>query len=358
MRHINRYRTQSGVTLVEASIALACFGLLMILIIAMVQRQDAQSRMVIQDSAVHRAQAAITAYAAMHSRLPCPADNADLATGGTENCGITEGYLPVKTLGLPLPVAAQMRYRVVAKELQQVNSFDAKVLATTGLDILKTMTAMPVKSFTGNAGAVGVKEQNFCETLANLVTATNQAAHTAYSLLPEADLQHQDRALHTSGSSLWAALNCTQVRAHALRANANVLASMEFLTQSYNDRMKVWTAELASFNLDAVAATTQALQGSSKIFRQTGNTLAAVGVVSCPYCAPSGVSLPFAAAATADAMAAQGLLMADAAIYHTRAGLFDDFLARPALATLGLVNTTTWSTSDGYKKALNTGARY
>lgn len=350
--------TQRGVTLVEASIALACFGLLMIMIIAMMQRQDAQSRVVIQDSAVHRAQAAITAFAAMHGRLPCPAPSADLDAGGTESCATTDGYLPIKTLGLPMAAAAQMRYRVSAADLQTVNSRNALVLQTAGIDLLKTMQPVALKDFVGDANQVGVREQNFCQALFDLGATTNQAAAAAYGLLPDADAHDEKRIQYTSGSSLWASLNCNQVRAHGLRANANVVAGMEFLQQSYDDRMKVWASETVAYGLDALASATWVAQGAEKLYRQSGNFLAAEGVVTCPYCAPSGAALVPSAAVFPMVVATEAPLIADAVKYSTQAAAYTAALAAFALPVQLSIHGTVGQTTAGYKTALKTGAQY
>ncbi|RYX90357.1 MAG: hypothetical protein EOO28_29645 [Comamonadaceae bacterium] len=104
-------RSQSGLSLVEASFALVICGVMGIVLWQFVVLQAQQSHNLRSQSMISRAKVALGAYAALHAQLPCPAPD----TRGVADCGgAADGYLPYLTLGLPDPDAGRLQYAPTA----------------------------------------------------------------------------------------------------------------------------------------------------------------------------------------------------------------------------------------------------
>ncbi|MCW5652377.1 type II secretion system protein [Hydrogenophaga sp.] len=105
--HARRAR-QGGLSLVEASVALAIIGVALVVLwqaVGGMQRREDQERTGLR---LARADAAVLAFVGIHRRFPCPAAQPD----GSESCdGRASGFFPYRTLGLPEADAmARMHY--------------------------------------------------------------------------------------------------------------------------------------------------------------------------------------------------------------------------------------------------------
>lgn len=104
-----RRHTQTGVTLVELTVALVILGIIGVLLVRWLGVTAEARREVVQRSLLQRADDALMGFAAIHARLPCPASDVD----GHEDCGRGVGQLPWRTLGLPDARAGRVRYGVL-----------------------------------------------------------------------------------------------------------------------------------------------------------------------------------------------------------------------------------------------------
>lgn len=105
-------RRERGFSLLELAIALAVIGVMAVLVLTFVQRQNLQAQAVAQRGLLERADQALTGFVLTHNRLPC----ADTDGDGLENCdavaaGVARG-LPARTLGMASFQASQVRYEV------------------------------------------------------------------------------------------------------------------------------------------------------------------------------------------------------------------------------------------------------
>lgn len=110
-----------GFTLVEMAVTLVVFGLIGILFVRWLQLENEQDKHLLQRNLVERADDALLAFTAAHSRLPCPA----VDSNGREDCSNNRasGYLPYASLGLPDQRAAAIHY-TVQRRRQELSSVD------------------------------------------------------------------------------------------------------------------------------------------------------------------------------------------------------------------------------------------
>ncbi|WP_425917444.1 type II secretion system protein [Pseudomonas sp. GWSMS-1] len=105
-------RNERGFSLLELAIAIAVIGVMAVLLLTFVQRQNLQAQASAQRSLLERADQALTGFVLTHNRLPC----ADTDGDGLENCGAAGAgvskRLPARTLGMASFQAAQVRYQV------------------------------------------------------------------------------------------------------------------------------------------------------------------------------------------------------------------------------------------------------
>ncbi len=107
-----RRARQHGLSLVEVAVSMVIMGVAATMSwqairATWVRGGETQSRAFLQ-----RAEASVLTFAALHGRLPCPATQAD----GLEVCGpagndqLRSGFFPYRTVGVPEPRLARLRY--------------------------------------------------------------------------------------------------------------------------------------------------------------------------------------------------------------------------------------------------------
>lgn len=138
-QHIDR---EAGFSLIELAIVLVVVALLVGGLLVPLTMQIEQQKIRETQKAMEEIKEALVGYAVANDRLPCPAtvasNGAEAIAGGA--CVPLEGFVPVQTLGLSLPVDAQgllldawgsrIRYRVT----------DANGNAFTTTNGMKTIT--------------------------------------------------------------------------------------------------------------------------------------------------------------------------------------------------------------------------
>jgi prepilin-type N-terminal cleavage/methylation domain-containing protein len=132
----------SGFTLIELALVMAVVALLLGGLLVPLTMQIEQQKIRETQKALEEIKEALVGYTVANDRLPCPAtvasNGAEATTGGA--CVPLEGFVPVRTLGLSLPVDSQgllldawgnrIRYRVT----------DANGNAFTTTNGMKTIT--------------------------------------------------------------------------------------------------------------------------------------------------------------------------------------------------------------------------
>ncbi len=112
MRHgaFHSRRSQRGLSLVEAAVAMVIMGVSATMLWQTVSGTKSREKQVQAEADLERAEAAVMAFVGVHRRFPCPAATSD----GVESCDgrAQTGELPHRTLGLPEARAARIRYSV------------------------------------------------------------------------------------------------------------------------------------------------------------------------------------------------------------------------------------------------------
>jgi hypothetical protein len=91
---------QQGFTFVEMALALFSIGFLLSAVPSLLNKGSEVMASSPGATPAEAAELALTGFVFMHHRLPCPADT---PSSGTENCTLTKGFVPHRTLGLPRP---------------------------------------------------------------------------------------------------------------------------------------------------------------------------------------------------------------------------------------------------------------
>jgi len=102
----------TGFSLIELAVVLVLLGIIGILLARWLGIASQERNQALQRTLLQRADDAVTGFAAIQFRLPCPDTNHD----GREDCGNgTVGTLPYVTLGLPDARASRIRYGVLRR---------------------------------------------------------------------------------------------------------------------------------------------------------------------------------------------------------------------------------------------------
>lgn len=212
-----RTRHVAGVTLVEMAATLAVLGAATAAVLPLWLSQtsaDEEARILVS---MDRARGALTAYATLNGRLPCPATDAASGTEAVDCKGKPSGFLPYVTLGLPdggfagLPYSISVDGAADAKPAAQIQVLVAKAdeIATgKPLDLHRVALRNGLPSFALASQARQVLD--YCQ----LLEAAGAPAALARVQAAPATGSRTD-ALITVGE-LWSAMQCSaQISADA-----------------------------------------------------------------------------------------------------------------------------------------------
>jgi hypothetical protein len=344
MKHFNFRSRQHGLSLIELAVILAILGIVAVVLVRWMATRQTEDALQYRHDILSRADDALVAYAAVHSRLPCPATDAD----GNEDCAAPAyGHLPWRTLGLPDARAAQVRYGVLRRpdpanvrvDADLATSLDRahpiKVIASVGMSAalgahngldfchaLRVAQRLPFSSdavHTFSASAPGVTTRNVAYVLAaadpnDPVTLQNGSGPGFASprRAPTAEYRDQVRAIGVD--ELWTRLRCGDAVAATTYSHFDIAAGagidetaladyrkqleiLELLAESNKDSADAGVLSAAAGIVSATAGITEV---ASEILKATANPeLFAADLAGKP------VELGFAIAALATAVAAQ-----------------------------------------------------
>jgi prepilin-type N-terminal cleavage/methylation domain-containing protein len=297
-----------GFTLIELSLSLIALGLLAVVIVQLVTARQSTRDMVREHALLERADDAVTGFAFVHWRLPCP----DTSGDGLENACLGNdtgvGWLPWRTLGLADARAAGVRYGVLrsAADSSTAQSTD---LATRGDRFMPLMTlgsvgGLPVASPT----VLGtINNLDFCHTLRNaaaLSSGGSSLLHVpgpdgnqpiAYALAsPGPDgafaagtldgtavrpgaaarvFGNDDRVRVVAPEQVWDRLHCGEALASAGHANPNAASAAAILAQAALDMIQLADIQLQIADLNVRLA-------EASVITAAGNVAAAAAKLS------------------------------------------------------------------------------
>lgn len=292
-----------GLTFIELSICLAVCGcLILVYVYAVIHRQRADEQVEREHLAL-RIQAAMLSYAATHGRLPCPSPSADPVQGGWEakQCmAPLLGYVPYKTIGLPTPEAAQVRYQLSDVALSQAGSQAALVLHSEGQDLQTHFVASPLRSQSTNKpdgqAQHGTRLHDFCQALVPS-TGSTPLAYRFWVEQHDGPPTAQPRRdqMDVARSQLWSGLNCSPIRSNGLRAHANLSASLSYMDTAFANYWTILKTHEIIYVADVLGGIIWLEQDIHSAVRHASQTVASVGSDECGICGAG----PGAATATA-----------------------------------------------------------
>jgi prepilin-type N-terminal cleavage/methylation domain-containing protein len=111
-----------GFSVLELSVAVAIVGVAVVTVLIVISNRTQSEQQHQARSGLAAARTALTSFAFVHSRLPCPART----TNGKEDCdGAASGYLPFSTLGMVDRSAGEIRYELATPGLDRVGGGQA-----------------------------------------------------------------------------------------------------------------------------------------------------------------------------------------------------------------------------------------
>ncbi len=225
-----RARRQAGFSLVEIALALAVIGVTTLVLWRAVQLSVRNERSAQSLELQQRADAALTAFAFVHARLPCAARDAE----GVEDCGgADDGLLPYRTLGLPALASGTLSYRADRPLTRAPAAFQALVARAVAGKL--QAVALPLRSLVP-PGYDGMLD--FCAALQDAATlgaaayATGIAAtsRTGPGALPGDGTSHAELSGRLGCPSLLSTVGRTHFNA-ALAAAASYRSVQDLRAQ-------------------------------------------------------------------------------------------------------------------------------
>jgi type II secretory pathway pseudopilin PulG len=197
-RIINRLRVQRaldqnkqrGFSLWELAVVVGLVFLAILAGTVLIRSGETSQRETDRTNLLQAADFAITAYISENGRLPCPAS--DLS--GVQDCSVSKGWLPVVTLGLdassPARGVQQIRYMVYRNA---TDSADLAALSNTFMPLGWEKYTSPAAGDSlygditdaqgANPPADPLNAMDFCQALANAITAGSNTAYASVKLV-------------------------------------------------------------------------------------------------------------------------------------------------------------------------------
>jgi type II secretory pathway pseudopilin PulG len=240
MKNICSRRHQAGLSMVEAAMACVVLGVAALVLwqyVALQQRQQVQQQ---SESFLQRAQTALTAYAQLHGRLPCPA----LDTQGIEACAVaaSDGKFPFITVGATDSAMGKLRYHVPlnAPSLTKAPAFKALMPVTpAGAGMMAVPTALDTV-----APSTYDHKLDFCAALgvkAAGASAVGASENVAFALAEESGpgsaggVSGTAAARIVSRGQLRGQLHCAPLVAAGGRAHFNAYLAAATMYRSLQD---------------------------------------------------------------------------------------------------------------------------
>lgn len=267
-------RCQSGLSLVEVSLALMICGVAAVILWQFAAGHAQQQSRHQADGLLERARIAVMAHAFMHSELPCPAPD----TGGLSSCsGSTEGYLPFVRLGLP-PEAGKLGYSVspLPPYLTGVPAGGFRVLMNP---VPPTLTADPVAAevLLKNLSSHSDHMLDFCASLAEPGLSSRMAFTVSYSGGHVPNIFGSGQSV--SRLELMSFLHCAPLMAVAGRAHYNLQLAAGVMSKAIQDYRAQWEASYGLYQFDLGQGVWFMLSGIYASWRQWAVTSQAASAV-------------------------------------------------------------------------------
>jgi hypothetical protein len=340
--------------MVELAVTLVILGIAAIVLVRWMATRQSEDALRYRHDVLSRADDALLAYAAVHSRLPCPSPDET----GLEDCaGPAYGHLPWRSIGLPDARAAHVRYGVLRRPDAANVRLDAdlaraldrahpiRVIASVGLPsalgaingfdfchALRVGQRLPFSSsavHTFSASAPGTPTRNVAYALAaadpdDPVTLLNGSGPGFASPRRAPTAEYRDEVRAVGLDELWTRLRCGDAVAATTYSHFDVAAAagidettmadyrkqleiLQLLAESNKDSADAGVLAAAAGILSATAGITEV---ASEILKASANPeMFPTDLAGKP------VEMGFAIAALATATAAQ----VSAALFQTEA---------------------------------------
>ncbi|MGC9455897.1 MAG: type II secretion system protein [Halothiobacillaceae bacterium] len=363
---------QRGISLVETTLVMVLLGTVLVFGWRLADLAGTRVQDLRADVSLGEADAALTGFAALHARLPCPDTDGD----GLENCdeGDAVGALPWATLHLADPRLGRLRYGVYrAADALSADDRDLAVLKdrfhpllaqdeppvaverplgkSTGLDFCHALRLSALDDYdpdqlharlraadeqTGDTG--GAKPVAYALAMPgwtsgvseNPFSVLNQEKSFAAASAPRS-VTHRDRVVVRSFEQVFDALGCAGLLAGSGHAHPNAVTAQAILVGGLNDYEKqlelahrMALAMVAAGSAKILAASGSVLKSTALTLIATSQTLRTAGALG-PVLAAGAAAVAANVAALAAAIAAEAVAIAKAVLTKQKLDSFGSF---------------------------------
>ena len=292
---------QKGLSLVELSVVLVVLGLVGVLAWQFIAMTVKRHQLVEANLVLNDADQALTNFAFINHRLPCP----DTTHDGLENCGAAAvGSLPWRTLGVPLLDARQLRYgiyRDVGNTIDLSAVSDRSTLyfsidgvlqgqhpgTQNGLDLCRAMEdAVRAPTNVGLHDAIDLKPLAYALAWPGLIDADNNKnlfdqgnGGTGTVFAPPSEPgspTYDDTVRSVSLHVLWDRLSCGANLSASDHAAENVEVASDLLLKAAQGEQQLLKVALLLAKADNTAASAGIAQATAGISSALSDTFSAI----------------------------------------------------------------------------------